>query len=151
MCEFWFTTFPCGCFTWRSSGYRYCRDRASGCQIQLRQFMWKTFCPRSRKALKGRKCNSSILPKCTKRLGDEICEKLCRKCNSVPKDPSEGPTRWHCNGHLELVFEDSDADLADAEALFGEAVALWPASAGGHRSRYLRRKADKRVSGDWSL
>ncbi|KAI0114316.1 hypothetical protein GGR51DRAFT_556172 [Nemania sp. FL0031] len=110
-------------------------------------YKWKTFCPRSRKALRGRKYNSNIrLPTCTEGLGTNHCKTLCRKCDSIPTDPSKGPTLWHCPDHLELVSEESDASLAEAEAFFGKAVALWPADT---RARYLRRKADKTFKDVW--
>ncbi|KAI0875950.1 hypothetical protein GGS24DRAFT_453457 [Hypoxylon argillaceum] len=149
MCQFWATTFPCGCFTWRSSGYSYCPRRGSAaCKISLKRSVWHTSCPRSRKALRGRKCSAEVrLPPCCDDLSLNAREKLCRKCDSLPADPSQGPTLWHCPGHLELIDEDPDCSLAEAEAFFSKAVALWPED--GARRRYLRRQADETIKGVW--
>ncbi|KAI0437061.1 hypothetical protein F4803DRAFT_540181 [Xylaria telfairii] len=154
MCKFWATTFPCGCSTWRNSGYDYCPKRGSCTTVNLRRFRWKTFCPAARKSLRGRRFSSTTattttttttrLPSCCDSTTTP-CERLCRKCDSSITDPSEGPTIWNCPGHLELI-SDETVDLEAAEAVFGQAVAHWPI---GHRGRYVRRKGDKASTGVW--
>ncbi|KAI3330298.1 hypothetical protein F4824DRAFT_505148 [Ustulina deusta] len=71
---------------------------------------------------------------------------LCCKCDSSPTDPSEGPTLWHCPAHLQLVSEDKDVSVEEAQAFFGKAVVLWPVD---HQKRYLRRKDDSAAKGVW--
>ncbi|KAI3319560.1 hypothetical protein HD806DRAFT_539253 [Xylariaceae sp. AK1471] len=149
MCHYWATTFPCGCFTYRSSGYDFCPKRGTkDCQYTLTRFVWKTFCPASRKALKGKKKYTTDirLPACCDSLSFEDCETLCLKnCDSL-RQPGNGPVKWACPTHLEQVSKGVDADAA---TVFEQAVELWPDD---HRRRYLRRKADKSCkSGWWSV
>ncbi|KAH8165099.1 hypothetical protein CIB48_g3167 [Xylaria polymorpha] len=144
MCKFWATTFPCGCSTWRNSGYEYCTNRGT-CSVTLQQYQWKTFCAAARKSLRGRRFSTGMrLPACCDST-TIACEKLCHKCDSSITDPSKGPTVWNCPGHLELISEET-VDIEAAEAVFDHAVALWPI---GHRARYLRRKGDKASTGVW--
>ncbi|RYC56086.1 hypothetical protein CHU98_g10135 [Xylaria longipes] len=132
MCQFWATTYPCGHFTRRNSGYKLCARRGEeGCTISLQRYQWKTFCPLARKSLKGRRYTPGTrLPACCEKLD---CERLCHKCDSITLEGSI------CPGHLELVSEEI-VDLETASAVFEKAVCLWPSD---HRGRYLRRKGDK--------
>ncbi|GAP90378.1 hypothetical protein SAMD00023353_4900540 [Rosellinia necatrix] len=175
MCQYWATTFPCGCFTWRSSGYYFCEKRGKtttaeggreggggggggegiGCgSVTLRRYTWKTFCPASRKALRGRRWTPGArLATCCGCLGETERAALCHRCDSTPTDASAGPTLWHCSGHLvqdgpEVVIDSDNGDcdggttvsLADAEVFFERAIKLWPID---HQKRYFRRKGDK--------
>ncbi len=148
MCSYWATTFPCGCFTFRASGYEFCEQRGSKeCKVTLRRYRWRTFCPSSRRALRGRKYTPGIrLPACCGKIGAHGRARLCCKCDSSPTDPSEGPTLWHCPAHLQLVSEDKDVSVEEAQAFFGKAVVLWPVD---HQKRYLRRKNDSAAKGVW--
>ncbi|KAI1747173.1 hypothetical protein F4782DRAFT_449294 [Xylaria castorea] len=153
MCQFWATTFPCGCYTWRNSGYEFCSHRGvegGSCTITLRRYLWKTFCPRARKSLKGKRYtpDTRLPPCCEGKLDSETWGRLCHRCDSSPTEPSQGPTIWNCPGHLELL-SDEVVDLETAEAVFEKAVGLWPLD---HRGRYFRRKKDKACKGmSWSF
>ncbi|KAI1824081.1 hypothetical protein F4861DRAFT_549012 [Xylaria intraflava] len=148
MCHYWATTFPCGCPTWRSSGYNYCEKRGTkSCKPTLSKHLWTTFCPTTRRALHGKKYTPDRrLPACCDHLTPTDREALCGTCDSLPPDASGGgPGLWHCPGHLEVLGE-FPADLAEAEAFFERALKFWPPD---HRARYLRRKADKSCRGVW--
>jgi hypothetical protein len=149
MCHYWAMTFPCGHFTYRSSGYEFCSKRGTkDCEHTLTRFVWKTFCPASRKALRGKKKYTADirLPVCFDSLGFDECEELCLKCDSLRTDQSDGPVKWACPTHLELV---SKGVNADAVTVFEHAVSLWPDD---HKRRYFRRKVDKTCkSGWWSV
>ncbi|KAI0551202.1 hypothetical protein F4679DRAFT_144754 [Xylaria curta] len=146
MCNFWATSFPCGCPSWRNSGYSYCADRGipGSCTVTLKKYEWKTFCPRARKALKGKKYKPGTrLPSCCSKSNPGS---LCCKCDSSHTEASQGPTLWNCYGrHLELLSEEV-VDVKTAEAFFENAVKLWPS---GHQGRFYRRKKDKRATGVW--
>ncbi|KAI1420193.1 hypothetical protein F5Y12DRAFT_141114 [Xylaria sp. FL1777] len=148
MCSYWASTFSCGCFTFRSSGYEFCEQRGSKqCKVSLRRYTWRTFCPSSRKALRGRRYTPDIcLPACCDKLDIDERRKLCRKCDSSPTDPSKGPTLWHCPAHLQLASTEEDVGVAKAQEFFEKAVALWPVD---HQRRYLRRKGDMNAKGVW--
>jgi hypothetical protein len=175
-------TFPCGCTTWRSSGYRFCAKRwIEPCPKTLEKFVWKTFCPASRKALRNvvainTKGSSSVrakytsdtrLPVCCTDLGMEECMRLCTKCCSLPAANSNAePNAWHCPGHLERVSKicvatkgvecvESRGGTGNVDvnvvAQFEKAVVLWPVD---HQKRYFRRKGDKGLKGKeiwWSF
>ncbi|KAI8623428.1 hypothetical protein F5Y19DRAFT_492620 [Xylariaceae sp. FL1651] len=145
MCRYWATTFPCGCFTWRSSGYEFCANRGNAnCRIILERFVWKTFCPTSRKALKGKKYSSDTrLPACCKPLSSKQVEELCHKCNSLPNDSPDRPILWHCPNHLEQISKTIDVN---APAVFESAVQLWPID---KQKRYHRRKQDPTCKNCW--
>ncbi|KAI1738712.1 hypothetical protein F4680DRAFT_467093 [Xylaria scruposa] len=148
MCNFWVTEFPCGCSTWRNSGYQYCADRGveGKCTVTLKKYVWKTFCPRARKATKGKPWKPGTrLPPCCSGLTPQTLEKLCCKCDSSHTDPSQGPTLWSCPGHLNLLSEQV-VDFETAESFFGNVVKLWPS---GHQGRYHRRQKDKKAKGVW--
>ncbi|KAI0856821.1 hypothetical protein F4860DRAFT_518483 [Xylaria cubensis] len=147
MCNFWATSFPCGCPSWRNSGYEYCAHRGEEglCTVTLKKYVWKTFCPRARKGGKPPKPGTR-LPPCCGKLDAQTRGKLCCKCDSSPTEASQGPTRWNCPGHLELVSEEEIAVLQTAEAFFENAVKLWP---NGHQGRFYRRKKDKKIKGVW--
>ena len=148
MCSFYATSFPCECSSWRSSGYAFCEQRGTEkCKVSLKLYKWKTLCHTSRRAMRGRKYTPyTRLPPCCGTLDAEERKKLCYKCDSSPTDASRGPTLWHCHGHLELVFEDGDVSLEQAQSEFEKAVALWPVD---HKKRYERRKGDNAAKGVW--
>ncbi|KAI0967151.1 hypothetical protein F4678DRAFT_446728 [Xylaria arbuscula] len=73
---------------------------------------------------------------------------MCRKCDSSPTNPAEGPTLWHCAPHLRLVETRDDVSVVEAEGFFERAVRLWPVD---HQRRYFRRKGDEAARGvGWS-
>ncbi|KAI1073688.1 hypothetical protein F5B20DRAFT_566243 [Whalleya microplaca] len=143
MCRFWAMKFlACECPTHRSSGYEYCPRRGK-CTVVFKQFEWLTFCPASRKALKGGKYDDNVpLPKCCADAEMSQLESLCLKCNSTPSKDTEH--RSYCSEHIVLKSVSTDID---AEAEFEKAVALWPVDM---RARYFRRKKDKKAVGSWS-
>ncbi|KAI1206101.1 uncharacterized protein F4807DRAFT_245576 [Annulohypoxylon truncatum] len=147
MCEFRGMTFPCGCVTWKGSEYKYCSKRGKGCKTKIfRHFEWQTFCPGSRKCLKGKTKyeEGAVLPKCCAHLEKSTLGSLCLKCNSIPNKDNEfdRPCAWHVKCVSVMVD-------ADAENEFERFVRLWPVNL---RTRYLRRKLDLRVRDvGWSL
>ncbi|KAI2641332.1 hypothetical protein GGS21DRAFT_369325 [Xylaria nigripes] len=147
MCRYWATTFPCGCVTWRSSGYSFCNARGTKrCTVTLEHHRWETFCPASRRSLRGKRYTAEKrLPPCCDGLDPDAREELCSTCDSLPTDPSGVPGLWHCPGHVE-VLEKRFTDLHEAEVFFEKALKYWPAD---HRARYLRRKSDKNCRGVW--
>ncbi|KAI0542587.1 hypothetical protein GGR58DRAFT_254865 [Xylaria digitata] len=148
MCRYWALRFPCGCASWRSSGYEFCDKRGSQeCKVSLRRYTWSTFCPQGRKILRGRKYTPGTkLPSCCDKLSENDRKNLCGKCNSEPKYSASSPTLWHCPPHLKLVEERQDVPREEAEVFFEKAVVLWPLD---HQRRYFRRKDDKVVKGVW--
>ncbi|KAI1098060.1 hypothetical protein F4804DRAFT_350824 [Jackrogersella minutella] len=147
MCEFSGTKFPCGCITWKGSEYKYCAERGRGCKSTMfKLFEWQTFCPKSRKFLKGRRKydDNVVLPKCCAQLEKSKLEALCLKCNPTPDMDNE--LHCYCTQHMVCVSVCTDANV---EKEFEKFVQLWPSSL---RTRYLRRKQDltARACG-WSL
>ncbi|KAI1326216.1 hypothetical protein F5Y16DRAFT_375595 [Xylariaceae sp. FL0255] len=148
MCRFWITRFPCGCVTSRNSGYEFCSDRnKASCKLLLITFVWTTFCPKSRKALKGKTYNADVrLPPCCDKLDEEVIEKLCLKCDSAKSAGGDGPIRWSCAG---CVVETAKEVSPQAPEVFETAVSLWPPD---FKGRYYRRKGDDKVKDcGWSV
>ncbi|OTA84282.1 hypothetical protein M434DRAFT_400483 [Hypoxylon sp. CO27-5] len=146
MCNFSGTRFPCGCITFKGSEYKYCAKRGKGCSVKIfREYEWQTFCPESRRALKGKNYDGSvILPKCCSRVDRSKLEALCIKCNSIPDRDIEH--RCWCSQHLVCL---SVRVEANAEKEFEKFVLLWPSNL---RTRYFRRKKDRAARDcGWSL
>ncbi|GAW23793.1 hypothetical protein ANO14919_133700 [Xylariales sp. No.14919] len=148
MCQYWATTFPCGCASWRSSGYEFCAKRGTGkCKVALRRYVWKTFCPHTRKEMRNKTYVPGMrLAACCRKLDEDARQGLCRKCDSVPTEPHTGPARWHCPKHVVLVEESDDVPRAEAERFFERSVVHWALD---HQRRYYRRKEDKRAKKVW--
>ncbi|KAI2464260.1 hypothetical protein F4781DRAFT_413531 [Annulohypoxylon bovei var. microspora] len=147
MCEFSGTTFPCGCITWKGSEYKYCPKRGKGCKTKIfRRFEWQTFCPSSRKFLRGKSKydDGVVLPKCCAQLEQSKLETLCLKCNSTPD--MENELHCYCPEHMICVSVRVDEN---AEKEFEKFVQLWPSNL---RARYLRRSQDPKARDcGWSL
>ncbi|CAJ2512472.1 Uu.00g054870.m01.CDS01 [Anthostomella pinea] len=129
------------------SGYDFCAKRGSKlCFPRLERHLWTTFCPDSRKGLRGRQYSSGMrgLPRCCNHLDSTALSLLCLKCNSDPAD-GRARSRWWCADHHQRL--PADVDL-DPQAEFDKCVNLWPADM---QRRYFRRRDDRSASGSRSM